>query len=160
MKIQGPKGLVDFVELVDVIQSVQDGIRQHIRTKIRQHKLDITFEMLEVLAVVKYNPGINQQEIAKAVRKNKASLTSLIDNLATRGLVRREPDPQDRRNNIIVLTKEGAIYGKRLLPMVADLYDHFQTGLACIDIQKITKTLRQLQTNIENGATKKKAAKK
>lgn len=116
--------------------------------------------MLEVLGVVKHNPGINQQQIAQSVCKNKASLTSLIDNLATRGLVRREPDPQDRRNNIIVLTKEGAIYTKRLLPMVADLYAHFQTGLAGIDIKKITKTLCRLQTNIENGTPPKKAVKK
>ncbi|MFH8366637.1 MarR family winged helix-turn-helix transcriptional regulator [Streptomyces sp. NPDC018031] len=38
----------------------------------------------------------------------KSSLTGLVDRTAQRGLVRREPDPRDRRAARVALTAEGA----------------------------------------------------
>ncbi len=148
MKIKGPKELVAFVELVNVIQSIRDCLKQHLRDKLRQNKFDITVEMMEVLGVLMYNEKLNQQEIAEIVRKNKASLTSLLDNLESRNLIVRQPHTTDRRNNIISLTKEGIAYNKKLLPMVTEFYEQFQKGFAHIDLIKLTKTLQQIQFKI------------
>jgi DNA-binding MarR family transcriptional regulator len=148
MKIKGPKELVAFVELVNTIQSIRDLMKQHLRNKIRQNKFDITVEMMEVLVVLMYNEKLNQQEIAEAVRKNKASLTSLLDNLESRNLIIRQPDRTDRRNNIISLTKQGVAYNKKLLPMVTEFYEQFQKCFAHLDLIKLTHTLQQIHFKI------------
>ena len=45
--------------------------------------------------------------IARRLRVNRAVVTGLLDRLEQRGLVRREPDPTDRRRQRIVLTDAG-----------------------------------------------------
>ncbi|MGG5905596.1 MarR family transcriptional regulator, partial [Sphingobacterium daejeonense] len=46
----------------------------------------------QVLAVLWREHELNQQDIAEAVQKSKASVTPLIDNLCKRDLVQRIPD--------------------------------------------------------------------
>ncbi len=148
MKVQGPKELSKFIELTDVIQGIRDAMRQHMRTRLREHNYDITFEMLEVLLVLWKRDKRNQQEIADAVRKNKASLTSLLDNLTARKLVFRHPDPNDRRNNIISLTKEGIAYEDKLVPLITEFYETFRDDFEGLQLDIITQSLKQLYSSI------------
>ena len=52
-------------------------------------------------------PGIRMTDLAREVVLTKAGITSLIDRLEARLLVKRTPDPIDRRALRITLTKEG-----------------------------------------------------
>ncbi|MEG2317772.1 MAG: MarR family winged helix-turn-helix transcriptional regulator, partial [Rikenellaceae bacterium] len=79
-------------------------------------------EMLQIMVHLWKKDGINQQEIATKTFKDKASLTYLINNLTTRGLVFRQEDPIDRRNNNIYLTELGGEYGRKVKPMLQEIY--------------------------------------
>jgi DNA-binding MarR family transcriptional regulator len=50
----------------------------------------------------------SQQELARRIRYDKTRLIALIDELSDRALIRRTPDPADRRAHTIALTDEGA----------------------------------------------------
>ncbi|NMN99675.1 MarR family transcriptional regulator [Gordonia sp. TBRC 11910] len=50
----------------------------------------------------------NQLELATALRYNKNRIVGDLDRLVELGLVAREPDPRDRRANVIVVTDDGA----------------------------------------------------
>lgn len=52
-------------------------------------------------------PGIQMTELAREIVLSKAGLTSLVDRLEERSLVRRMPDPEDRRAVRIKLTEQG-----------------------------------------------------
>ena len=51
--------------------------------------------------------GIRMTDLAREVVLTKAGLTSLIDRLEARSLVRRTPDPSDRRAVRVTLTAKG-----------------------------------------------------
>lgn len=51
--------------------------------------------------------GIRMTDLAREVVITKTGLTSLIDRLEKRSLVRREPDPTDRRSIRVTLSKKG-----------------------------------------------------
>ncbi|WP_242917995.1 MarR family winged helix-turn-helix transcriptional regulator [Pontibacter liquoris] len=93
------------------------------RQKFKAYDVNITFEMLEVLRFLWKKDGINQQEIADAILKDKASLTYLLDNLVRRKLVQRTEDSRDRRNKIITLTKEGQQMKDLILPWITEMYE-------------------------------------
>jgi DNA-binding MarR family transcriptional regulator len=93
------------------------------RQKFKEHDVNITFEMLQVLRFLWKKDGVNQQEIADAILKDKASLTYLIDNLVRRKLVQRTEDSQDRRNKIITLTKEGQEMKDLILPWITEMFE-------------------------------------
>jgi MarR family transcriptional regulator, organic hydroperoxide resistance regulator len=51
--------------------------------------------------------GISMGEMARGIGCDPSYITALVDDLAARGLARREPAPDDRRVKIVVLTDAG-----------------------------------------------------
>ncbi|RNI31940.1 MarR family transcriptional regulator [Rufibacter immobilis] len=98
------------------------ALKGFMRQKFKAHNLDITFEMLQVLRFLWAKDNVNQQEIANAIIKDKASLTYLIDNLVRRKLVQRTEDGQDRRNKLITLTPEGRNLQSLVTPWLEEMY--------------------------------------
>jgi DNA-binding MarR family transcriptional regulator len=97
-------------------------LRQYIQLKIKEHGINITFEMLEVMASLWKKDGINQQELADLTYRDKSSMTYLLDNLVKREMVKRVEDANDRRNKLVYLTKEGKNLKEQLSPWVAEVY--------------------------------------
>jgi len=135
--------------LVDSIIALRTSLKQYYIQKIKEQQLDITYEMLQVLAALWKNEQMNQQDIAIAIQKNKASVTPLIDNLCKRDLVRRISDPNDRRNNFIELTLKGDEYRTLLDPVQQDLYNAILQEIAEKKVLEITASLEKLTAIIE-----------
>ena len=49
----------------------------------------------------------SQRELAEFLRLDPSQVVSLVDDLQSRGLVERRPDPADRRANVVVATDAG-----------------------------------------------------
>ncbi|MEV0547085.1 MarR family winged helix-turn-helix transcriptional regulator [Nocardia salmonicida] len=61
-----------------------------------------------VLLGLDERPVHTQAALAKAIRADKTRIIPVLDDLQQRGLILREPDPADRRVNLIRLTPDGA----------------------------------------------------
>jgi len=144
MKIKDSKDLVRISQLMEVTRDIRKGARQHFMEKMKEHKIDVTIEMLEVLYVLWKKDNINQQVIVSETNRNKASLTSLIDNLTSRGLVQRNSDPTDRRNNLIALTKEGEKYQEKLMPIMAEVYQSLQSDISSQELETAIAVLQKV----------------
>lgn len=60
-----------------------------------------------LLQLIGDNPGVSQTNLSLATSRDKSTLTPLLGDLERRGLIRREPDPLDRRGRRISLTEAG-----------------------------------------------------
>ncbi|WP_404430799.1 MarR family winged helix-turn-helix transcriptional regulator [Microbacterium lacus] len=60
-----------------------------------------------VLALVSGAARVSQRELAEYLRLDPSQVVTLVDELQSRGLVTREPDPRDRRANVVVATEKG-----------------------------------------------------
>jgi len=136
------------LELGRAVTELRIRSRQFIQRRIKENQLNITYEMLEVLICLWERDGINQQEIADRIIKEKASMTYLLDNLVKRDLVKREENGNDRRSNLIYLTKEGKNLQEKLLPWAIEMYAAASADLAAETILSTTKLIRQLTENI------------
>ncbi len=126
------------------------AFRQFIQQKLKAANLDLTFEMLQILSYLSDKEGTNQQEIANATVKDKASLTYLIDNLTRRELVYRQEDEQDRRNKLIFLTpKAKLLLSETLLPYLDEMYVKVTQGLSNEDIEGVIKVIRTMTANLK-----------
>ena len=64
-----------------------------------------------VLALAAAGTRPTQKELSEFLKLDPSQIVSLIDQLETRELVRREPNPGDRRANVVVATDAGrALY--------------------------------------------------
>jgi len=134
-------------ELLRSMGEVRNTLRQYISVRIREEEIDITFELLEILAYLYKKDGMNQQEIADLMLKDKSSMTYQIDGLVKRDLVRRMEDENDRRNKLILLTEKGKGMKEILNSWVAELYDK---GVKDIDEGEMDRALALVQKMNEN----------
>ncbi|MFD2320439.1 MULTISPECIES: MarR family winged helix-turn-helix transcriptional regulator [Delftia] len=80
-----------------------------VRPHYARHMLGLDLKPSEfaALSLVAANPGASQRQIAEAVMISQPNMAALMDRLQTRGLLRREADPADKRLSLLYLTAEG-----------------------------------------------------
>jgi DNA-binding MarR family transcriptional regulator len=110
-----------IIEFTRKLLAVNTAFRQFLQYKLKEHKVGLTYEMLQVMGCLWRKDGINQQEITILTVKDKASMTYLIDNLTKRNLVKRQEDINDRRNKLILLTAEGKLLKKKIQPFIDEM---------------------------------------
>ncbi|WP_406300679.1 MarR family transcriptional regulator (plasmid) [Embleya sp. NBC_00888] len=97
-------------------------------------------QLLCVLMPQPYGMG----ELGETLGLAKSSLTGLVDRTAQRGLVRREPDPRDRRAVRIGLTEEGAHLAEEFYAETCRRVETLPAGLAAADRARLAELLSRL----------------
>jgi DNA-binding MarR family transcriptional regulator len=82
------------------------AIARRLQKKFNNAGLNLTIEQWSVLYHLWKQEGISQQELCNATFRDKPSITRLVDNLERLDLVKRVPSENDRRINLIYLTKQ------------------------------------------------------
>src|SRR6187431_717813 len=72
-----------------------------------------------VLALAAGTARPSQRELAELLRLDPSQVVALVDELQGRNLVIRQPDPNDRRANVVTATDEGAALYARATVSVA-----------------------------------------
>lgn len=146
MKEDNNQGMINFV---DAIVTARQAIKHYFQQRTKDTHSEVSYEMFQVLNILWRKNEVNQQEIANAVQKGKASLTPLIDNLVKINLVTRTEDPADRRNKIIALTAEGKLYEKKFAPMVNEFYTLFNADVPEQKIKEFTAMLLKMSDKVK-----------
>ena len=71
-------------EFMQTLLQTRASLRHTIQRSLKNNKMGITYEMLEIMSYLWKNNGVNQQELANKTFKDKTSLTYLINNLEER----------------------------------------------------------------------------
>ena len=91
-------------ELLDVMPLVMQDLRRTMRS---QRSADLRVPELRSLAFLRHSPGSNLTDLAEYIGVSLPSMSKLVDALAVRNLIDRQPDPGDRRRVRLFLTEEG-----------------------------------------------------
>jgi DNA-binding MarR family transcriptional regulator len=95
-----------------------------------------------VLTALRAGPTRTQAALAAGIGADKTRLIPVLDDLQRRALIKREPDPADRRVRLLGLTPEG---GRRQQAIQADLRAAEQELLAALPAGDRTAFLRALR---------------
>ncbi|MDP4245316.1 MAG: MarR family winged helix-turn-helix transcriptional regulator [Bacteroidota bacterium] len=82
------------------------AIARNLQKKFNSAGLKVTIEQWSVLYHLWKQDGMSQQELCKATFRDKPSITRLVDNLEKLQLVKRVPSGNDRRINLVYLTRQ------------------------------------------------------
>jgi DNA-binding MarR family transcriptional regulator len=84
------------------------GLMDRAGEALFQRELGISLAQFLVLSVVDARPGpMNQQQVADRLGLTKGTVSRQIDNAASAGLMKVQPSPHNRRENIVTLTPAG-----------------------------------------------------
>jgi DNA-binding MarR family transcriptional regulator len=121
------------------------------------HDLNVSRTAMIILAALRRagDPErLSPSELSQAAMLSSAGMTAQLDQLEERGLVRRSPDPADRRALYITLTRPG----QKLVDKAIETYNaghkRMLTGLVSSERQALDVLLRKLLITLEgsNGA--------
>jgi DNA-binding MarR family transcriptional regulator len=135
-------------ELYFVITGVAStALARRLQRYFREHGLNLTVEQWSVLVHLWKQDGVSQQELCNKTYRDKPSITRLVDNLEREGLVARVASQEDRRINLIYLTKQG----KDLRDLTMQLaHQTLLDGLEGVPAEDIEVTRRVLTRVYEN----------
>lgn len=78
---------------------------------------ELTKPQYAVMRAIQEQPGIEQVALTDAAVSTKATLAEMLSRMESRGLVRRENDPADKRRRFIYLTPEGESLLDAIIPV-------------------------------------------
>ncbi|MEV4251306.1 MarR family winged helix-turn-helix transcriptional regulator [Streptosporangium canum] len=102
---ESPSGSGLHQDLHWLFARLKQGLATAETAAVREHGM--TLWGYTVLVAVVEAPARTQLALAQAVSVDKSKLVLILDELEDAGLVRRRPDPADRRARIIEATPEG-----------------------------------------------------
>jgi MarR family 2-MHQ and catechol resistance regulon transcriptional repressor len=106
--------------------------------------LGLTPPQFDVLATLGNQPGMTCRELGERTLITKGTLTGVLDRMASRGLLTREPLEHDRRSVFVCLTPAGErLYAKVFPAHARHLCDRLR-GLDCADLERLDDLLERL----------------
>ena len=115
-----------------------------------QEDLNITTEQWSVLACLWDEDKVTQRELCDLTRKDKPSMTRLIDNLERNKIVVRVPHATDRRVNLIHLTQYGASSHEKVTEVVQRVVDKSLEGVSEDEVNFARALLNKVINNLDS----------
>jgi DNA-binding MarR family transcriptional regulator len=125
-------------------------VARHMRTyaDAEAQKFGITRAQLIILARLEDKPDISQNELAAIAEVAPMTIARLIDRLEEGGLVKRCPDPEDRRIWRLRLTPAAAPTLRGIKRLRANLHSVMTKGIEPTMLKTMARGLRQMKENV------------
>lgn len=136
--------------LTFVVNKATERINREVESVVTPHNL--TFRQYGLLLFLRSEGPQAQVEISRQVGLDPTSVMRTVDLLETRGLVRRDPDPGDRRKHSVVLTKSGSELLAHLSHKVQQAEDALYAVLSEQERVQLLALLRRLLPANEKAA--------
>ena len=129
---------------------ISSTINRALLRAFAKEDLAITTEQWSVLSCLWEEDKVTQRELCDLTRKDKPSMTRLIDNLERNEIVVRVSHPTDRRVNLIHLTEYGASLRKKVTRVVQSVIDKSLQGVSENEVDFARKLLDKVIKNLDS----------
>ena len=104
---------------------------------------DLTPVQYSALTALRAHPGVDQATLAGLIAFDRTTMGGVVDRLAQRGLLTRNPHPTDRRARALEITAAGAEILDRVEPAVARAQELMVSGLDEAEAAEFLRLLRK-----------------
>ncbi len=126
---------------------VSAAIYRKLYRNFKKNGLDITPEQWTVLIYLWEKDGVKQQDLCDATFKDKPSMTRLLDNMERQHLVVRISQEQDRRTNLIYLTKTGKDLEQSAHQITIQTLNEALEGISAEELEICQVVMKQIFRN-------------
>ena len=138
-------------KLQDIIFYTMDkaikSYRMYAQKKLKEHGFKITIDQWLIIKTILENPEVSQQEIAKNVFKDNASVTRIIELLVKSEYLERKDHPNDRRKSNLVVTDEGKSIILKVQNIVLDNRKNALDSIGNDELETVNLVLKKIILN-------------
>lgn len=121
--------------------------RMYAQKRLREHGFKITIDQWLIIKSILENPTITQQEIAKKVFKDNASVTRIIELLVKSEYLKREVNSEDRRKSILHVTEEGKSIIQKVQNLVLENRKNALKSITSEELETMNASLKKIIDN-------------
>ena len=125
------------------------AIGRRLQKNFKQDNVEITIEQWSVLYHLWKEDGMSQQQLCDATFRDKPSITRLVDNLEKLKLVKRVPSKDDRRINLIYITKEAEQLQEQTMELANQTLNEALEGVTNGQIEIAKEVLQMVYDNLK-----------
>lgn len=108
---------------------------------------EVSSVQFAALSVLEVEPGASQSRLGQQLDLDRSTIADLVSRMTRSGLIAREPDPHDRRRNVVTLTEAGAATLRTLRPRVEAIEPIVTGGLGETDRLELRRLLTAIVTS-------------
>lgn len=123
-------------------------IKRYIASMLRQQGVPLTPEQFMLIDLLWNEGEMTQQQLANQLKKDKNSVTMLVDAIESKGLVVRRQNTLDRRSNTVVLTDKALELKEMAKQKGIYILDGMLEGISEEELHSFLNTLRLLNQNM------------
>jgi DNA-binding MarR family transcriptional regulator len=124
------------------------AIARRLQKNFKQAGIEITIEQWSVLYHLWKEEGQSQQQLCDATFRDKPGITRLVDNLEKLKLVKRVPAKNDRRINLIYLTKDAKSLQEKTMELANQTLNEALNGVTSSQIEIAKEVLQKVYDNL------------
>jgi len=141
---------MDTKEIAAQISEIRSNINNFLIRELKRYTIEgLAPSHGAILHYLFTNKKMTMKDMAKAVRRDKSTLTALVCKLVSMGYVQKETVADDQRSVTIRLTPEG----KKLEPVFREISDNLlQTiwrGIDEAEQKEVMRILKKIGTNVQ-----------
>ena len=125
------------------------AIARRLQKNFKLSNVDITIEQWSVLYHLWKQDGLSQQQLCEATFRDKPSITRLVDNLEKLKLVNRVASKNDRRINMLYLTKGAQDFQVQTMEIANQTLNEALNGVTNGQIEIAKEVLQNVYDNLK-----------
>ncbi len=114
-----------------------------------RERFDLIGAQWKIIVILTIKEGITQKHIADMAFVEAPTLVPVIDKMEKEGYVTRQSDPDDRRNNLIFMTKKSKDIADPIIDCILEIRNMGLDKISKKDMETAKKVLEQITINTE-----------
>ncbi|WP_026286896.1 MarR family winged helix-turn-helix transcriptional regulator [Gilvimarinus chinensis] len=124
------------------------AIKQQLGNQLEDQRFGIAAMHVRVLKVIAKSNACTAIDIAGMFKRDKAQITRLVNQLIDLDLVQKEPNPNDKRSQLLTLTSAGRALQERLRDLSNDMEEQMTQGIEAADLDTFMKVAQKITRNL------------
>lgn len=121
-----------------------------LRKDLQQKRHDVTPEQLNLMFRIRERNGINQKQLGEISFKDRPNITRIVRLLKNKGFIETRPDENNRKANLLFLTRIGEDMLVKSAPVISRNWDKRYAGLSAEENRILRQILMHIIGNIED----------
>ena len=135
-------------DLLDQLQQLTAELRGQFFQQLGPELPGLTAMHGRLLLMIARTAGVTAQQLSELLRRDKAQITRLLNDLQQAAYIQRQPDPIDGRRQLLLLSEQGQQLAARLTIKKRHIASKMLTGLTKDQQQQMTGLLAQMYQNL------------
>lgn len=123
-------------------------LKREIHTHVEQLDVGISPMHVRMLKIIGNRPECTAMDIACFLKRDKAQVTRLLTLLIDKGLIKKIPNPEDKRSQHLIITEQGAEIYAQIRSVDQQIAEKINEDLSEQEIDAFCQTAEKMLRNL------------